>query len=85
MDHFINYRRAKAFQATHFSEGGDSRPETDGMQELRRLCGAITAPGGVAHLLGALQGDSTVSTFEFLHSGTVARLKSYLLGECRAY
>lgn len=50
------------------------------MQQLRHLCGSLTTPGGAAALLTGLQGDSTVSTFEFLNSGTVTHLKSYLLG-----
>ena len=73
-------RRAKAFQACYFAQSSKSRPETEGMQELRRLCSSLSTPGGAAALLTALQGDRTVSTFEFLNSGTVARLKSYLLG-----
>lgn len=31
-------------------------------------------------LLDVLQGGSNISTFEFLTSGTVAKLKDYLLG-----
>ena len=73
-------RRAKSFQAAYFAQSGGSRPETEGMQQLRHLCGSLAAPGGAAALLTGLQGDSTVSTFEFLNSGTVTRLKSYLLG-----
>ena len=48
-------RQAKAFQEAYFSADGGARPETEGMQRLRRLCSGLAAPGGVDALLTALQ------------------------------
>lgn len=73
-------RRARSFQTTYFPEGPAGRPETDGMRALRRLGEGLGAPGGPAALFGALQGEGTVSTFEFLASGTVGKLRVHLMG-----
>jgi len=48
-------RQAKSFQEAYFSADGGARPETEGMQRLRRLCSGLAAPGGVDALLTALQ------------------------------
>jgi hypothetical protein len=54
------------------------------MRQLRGLCSRLSKEGAVAALLAAMQSDSSISSFEFLNSGTVHQLKDYLLGAaCR--
>lgn len=50
------------------------------MKQLRGLCSRLSKEGAVAALLAAMQSDSSISSFEFLNSGTVHQLKDYLLG-----
>lgn len=47
------------------------------------MCERLSEKGKVQELLSMLQGTAgcSVSTFEFLSSGAVARLKAYLTGE----
>lgn len=48
----------------------------------RQVCERLGDPGAVKQLLSIIQGTDSVSvsTFEFLSSGAVGRLKAYLTG-----
>ena len=59
---------------------GASSAETEGVRKLRKLCSRLSSEGGVEALFEALQSGTSISTFEFLTSGTVAKLKDFLLG-----
>lgn len=59
---------------------GASSAETEGVRKLRKLCSRLSSEGGVEALFEALQSSTSISTFEFLTSGTVAKLKDFLLG-----
>lgn len=50
---------------------------------LREVCSNLGSQGTIARLLALLaeDGGSGVSTFEFLNSGAVQQLRSYLLGD----
>jgi hypothetical protein len=78
---------ARAFKAAHLQEGNNAmRGETAGLLELRTLGAQLTGTDTAAHapalasllrLLAAKEGDS-VSTFEFVGSGTAQALREFL-------
>lgn len=63
-----------------YVRAGASSAETEGVRKLRKLCSRLSSEGGVEALFEALQNGTSISTFEFLTSGTVAKLKDFLLG-----
>jgi len=70
-------------QQANFASGqGGSASETEGMRKLRSIGADLGRNGAVKELLTALQdqGPNSISTFEFLSSGAVRQLRSYLQG-----
>lgn len=76
-------KRARQLKATLLNVADGSRigSETEGMRLLRNICSSLGAEGSVKRLLDALEAEgSEISTYEFLSSGCVKQLKSYLIG-----
>ncbi len=78
--------RAQRLVKQQFGKAVGRDAETEGMKLLREICGNLGKQGAIARLLGVLkEGEGAgVSTFEFLSSGAVKQLRTYLLGETTA-
>jgi E3 ubiquitin-protein ligase TRIP12 len=76
---------AKKFCARYFTDGqGNSLGcRTQGVLVLEGICERFPDPAAVQELLTVLSatGEASISTFEFLTSGTLKKLREYLQGE----
>ena len=75
--------RAQRFVTQYFNTAsGGLGLETEGVKLLRDICQDLDKPGALTRLLEVLHSSQSgdVSTFEFLSSGAVKQLRTYLLG-----
>lgn len=75
--------RAQTFIGQHFrGSAGMQGLETEGVRLLKGICGNLEDPASIDRLFRTLRVEdgAEASTFEFLSSGAVTRLKDFLLG-----
>jgi E3 ubiquitin-protein ligase TRIP12 len=76
---------AKKFCGRYFTDaqGNSLGCRTQGVLVLEKICERLPAPEAVQELLTVLAatGEASISTFEFLTSGTLRKLREYLQGE----
>lgn len=76
---------AKMFCSRYFTDaqGNSLGCRTQGVLVLEKICERLPDPAAVQELLTALAatGETSISTFEFLSSGTLRKLRGYLQGE----
>lgn len=76
---------ARKFCSRYFTDaqGNSLGCRTQGVLVLERICERFPDPAAVQELLTALAatGEASISTFEFLTSGTLCKLHDYLQGE----